>query len=96
MVLTAMIASCRQLGKICILICLGLFVMGSLGSAIFNPNVDARFTGLYEDGFNLYANFKSPYGAMQLMFIAATGDAWAGLLEEALSVSIGRDGQEYR
>ena len=26
--------------------------------------------------------FETPYGARQLMVIAATGDAWAGLLEE--------------
>ena len=71
--------------------------MGSLGSAIFSPTVDERFEGLYKDGFNLYANFETPYGAMQLMFIAATGDAWAGLLADALSVSTGHDSShEYK
>ena len=87
MIISAMIATTRQLLKVCMIVLLGTYTMGSIGMTIFNPTLISRFDGLFEEE-GTYANFGSTYHALQLMFIGATGDAWAGLLEETLSFVI--------
>ena len=80
LVLTAVESAMGQLFNVCVMLVLGLFVMTVLGGAIFYSERSTLFKG----GQNLYANFRSLYGGLQLMFIISTGDPWAGFLQEAL------------
>ena len=73
----ACIASLTSLVNVCVLLSLGLFVFATLGMAIF----DEERAYLFKDESNLYGHLDTVFGSLQLMFVAATGDAWAGLLE---------------
>lgn len=69
LVINAATVSFNQLSNVCILLVLMMFVMASLGMALFQ----AERHELFKDGVNLYANLESTYGAMQLMFVVSTG-----------------------
>ncbi|CAM9140740.1 unnamed protein product, partial [Hapterophycus canaliculatus] len=84
-ILAACIYPARVLFSVFLLLAIGVYVFANIGVALFS-DVEIEKTTI-----NLYQDFSSVSRAMQLLFIVATGEAWA---EYASKVAEGGDHSE--
>ncbi|CAM9466124.1 unnamed protein product, partial [Phaeothamnion confervicola] len=67
----------HTLVNVFLVLSIDIFIFANAGVALFS---DANLSG----GLNLYANFDSVWGAMQLLFVCATGDGWSDTMRSVL------------
>ena len=74
-ILMACIYPLKALGNVCLLLLILIFFFANVGKVFF---------GHYEESGSRYANFRSLHGAMQLLFVLMTGDAWTDTMGELI------------